>query len=451
MIKYDQLDESVAGYCNRKLIGSAGIRQMILEALAEADPSQVLSEASNPNLDNFLQQQFKDAFEFNGRKRDTVNSPKNPSARRINLGAGLTAEAFLNALNSETLPHVAAENLGKGVHGSRHPTVKVVHDKLGEENYWLYGAVEGGLLKTQVLGFALEHAVAEGLSKTSSIQGAQTDPNVAQHWNGASDEDREEFEKIYNAAARLVQSRADLFGKNAAGAKCSGKACGLVDVSNKFIDIHVKLGSDRGWGLQAVSTASGKKVVMNAKRLAQDLDGEWPAAAQWKHARNTFAENKFGKPIKELGREEELKLYTDFREDLFEYLAKENVEQAIKDSWLRFFTDALTKEVYFAHFNRTSDKLSLQVKRIAVSADKLTVDRIHMGTHMYGLKVVDAEDYAMTLEMRTSGQGHPPQTHFTKSLKCTATVDEASAVCVNEKIQEAVLIEIVGSGEAEIT
>ena len=45
MIKYDQLDESVAGYCNRKLIGSAAIRQMILEALAEADPSQALDEA----------------------------------------------------------------------------------------------------------------------------------------------------------------------------------------------------------------------------------------------------------------------------------------------------------------------------------------------------------------------------------------------------------------------
>jgi hypothetical protein len=74
-------------------------------------------------------------------------------------------------------------------------------------------------------------------------------------------------------------------------------------------------------------------------------------------------------------------------------------------------TDAEAGDIYFFNFAGAGANVALEVRKIIARKEDLKlVRREGTSTHMYELHMKGKP--VMTIEMRTSGWGHPPQLHF---------------------------------------
>lgn len=327
------------------------------------------------------------------------------------------------------------------------------------------------IIPGQILSAISEYAVVEGLGGAASFDESLGDKLVAPYFT-----DLEELgvnqkkinskyiplmQEIYNDCVRVTQaSISDLGIKEIVNVSPGnvGTTTAKVDViltgklGGKLInaDVHVKFNDfARLIGLQAdAEVKEGEvagKVVLNAKKLVEELDKEWPAAAQYKYLRNKFIvlpeeEGGLGfvpkrsqekvSAIRQYGPKRELQILQDpdLRERFLDYLRANDLPRLILNEVKSFFAST-GKAVYFYKF-RTKPKaininsydagqgplVELVVDKIVANSKKLKIrenlEKTYGSTCLYIFSYDDRDVFFV--EARTSKEGHPMQIKVVK-------------------------------------
>lgn len=316
----------------------------------------------------------------------------------------------------------------------------------------------------QILSIVAEHAVIQGLGGGSTFESAMSDKLVAPYFEqlaslGVNRKEINSYKTlmntIYNDCAMLVEASkselgfevVEVTGGNVGSttAKVDVIVAGSLNQEPISADVHVKFNDfARLIGLQADAPAAeesaAKKVVLNAARLAGELDESWPAAAKYKFLRNRFItaskdEGGVGytpkgdvtkqSAIKQYGAKNELKILQDpsLRKKFLDYLRANDLPSQILEEVQAFFS-ATGKAVYFYKFGTKPEAVNIQayelgdgpqvelhVDKVVAQGKSLTIveniEQRYGSTCLYILQY--AKKDVFFVEARTSGEGHPMQ------------------------------------------
>lgn len=322
------------------------------------------------------------------------------------------------------------------------------------------------IIPGQILSVISEHAVVQGLGGSASFTTAINDKLVAPYFDdlvasGVAPTKIKDYkmvmEEIYNDCVMLTQESQEMLGfavENVSGGNV-GATTAKVDVivtgkqgrKRLNADVHVKYNDPaRLIGLQAdaVTKEASKKIVLNAARLAGELDESWPAAAKYKFLRNQFITMKGGmefvppkdvkttSAIEQYGKKRELAVLQepDNRKRFLRFLDKNGLPEQILKEVSQFFSST-GKAVFFYKFYTSPESINiknfgpgdgpqieLHVNKIIASSGDLNIVNNIDQPYKYGstcLYIIQHEGQdVFYIEARTSKSGHPMQIKMVK-------------------------------------
>lgn len=435
-----------------------------------------LFEAAAPMWANSLK--LPGSFSSSSRpKQKLLDKDKNASgAWRFTPTAGASLKPDKETLKRLFPEKSNPQNLGKGLHSSKYDTI-VFNDPTGKKRYIIWQNTDSktpAILEDQKLGYICENGLAAGINGQNPSDLIRADKRVSALYNSLSvgSATKEAIDQFANRVASVsarAASKLEITGVATVGVGGTD----IVDVTvaggsgSGGSDLHVKFNDDlRLIGLQRLSNRSNISVNQKLLNLLASPNfkpdtklksklANLPATTEWKISRDRFAREVFGLAIKQLTPEQELELYRKYRKQFLEYLNGDstiiNLPNGTKKSIgpYRNVRDALEKrlqtflipeesdnfgKIYFFNFNGSATpndddpnkpmvQVGLTVKEVGLTAKQVTLkprDK-ETDTNLYSVIVTDEENKQFEIarvEMRTSGQGHPPQI---KNVKGTGT------------------------------